>query len=209
MGKRAGEPTRVRTGLIPFVDSYPTATTTHSARSGFPDWTRLAAVGRKPAFGWTCLCLVVVTTGILVLLGSVPGEPYSRECPEGGPASVSLDAGGTLPRTREAESVAVPRPRVHAHHWCLCWISGHATGCPPTQHFDLGRHRMLDRSDRVRNSGSAPVLPRRLLVRPVRSHVGLAVTPIHTSKVLQSRFTIRSFTLRPMVSVLSTALSSP
>jgi hypothetical protein len=41
------------------------------------------AVARKPAFGWTSLGLVVVTTGALVLLGSVPGSPLVGTLPRG------------------------------------------------------------------------------------------------------------------------------
>ena len=63
--------------------------TVRSARIASFDWARFAAVGRnigrKPAFGWACLCLVLVTTSLLVLLGSVPGSPIVGHVPRGAP----------------------------------------------------------------------------------------------------------------------------
>ena len=76
-------PTRIRTALIHPVDSSPAAMTVPSARRGFPDWTRLMGIARKPVFGWTCLALIVVTTGALVLLGCVPGSPLVGTLPRG------------------------------------------------------------------------------------------------------------------------------
>lgn len=83
---RAVVRTQNRAALIPPVDSSPAGIRVPSGRKGFAQWDRVTAVARKPAFGWTCLGLIVVTTGVLVLLGSVPGDPWAGTLPRGAPA---------------------------------------------------------------------------------------------------------------------------
>jgi hypothetical protein len=65
-----------------------------SASNGSLVWARLAAlgrtIGRNPVFGWACLSLVVVTTALLVLLGSVPGSPIVGHVPQGAPPPSAL-----------------------------------------------------------------------------------------------------------------------
>ena len=76
--------TRTHAPLTLPVDSSLAGTT--SGRKGFAQWDRFTSVAERPAFGWACLGLVVVTTAALVLLGSVPGNPLAGTLPRGAPA---------------------------------------------------------------------------------------------------------------------------
>ena len=65
--------------------SFPDAMTVPSSKAWLSDQTSLRAVCQKSVFGWACLGLVVLTTGLLVLLGSVPESPLVGQHPTGVP----------------------------------------------------------------------------------------------------------------------------